>query len=160
MKLRKMQHEQNIKHAKVYNKPSSSGVVIPLRSHPSSSTGGWRAYEVPTKSEVVSREGKKMSEPTREEFDAKLGMVEARLDVKLAGIEGKLDRLSDQIGFVLTATNEAKAASFDARQAASNVKWNIAFTALAVIAVILALWGVWVQGVEMVETLLGALPAQ
>lgn len=101
-----------------------------------------------------------MSEPTREEFDAKLGMVEARLDVKLAGIEGKLDRLSDQIGFVLTATNEAKAASFDARQAASNVKWNIAFTALAVIAVILALWGVWVQGVEMVGTLLGALPAQ
>lgn len=112
--------------------------------------------------------GPEMVEPTREEYDAKLAATEARLETHLTAIDGKLDslveriegkftRLEDQLLTLSAQTAEAKDASYRARDAAGNVKWNIAFTALAVIAVIVSMWAIWAQGVEMITGIVGAM---
>ena len=36
-----------------------------------------------------------MSDPTREEIDTKLALVEARLDTRIASLDGKIDRMVD-----------------------------------------------------------------
>lgn len=96
-----------------------------------------------------------MADPTREEYNAKLEAVEARLETKLVGIDGKLDRLADQLAGVAASATEAKTAAERARDVAGNIKWNIAFTALALIGVIFAMWTIWAQAVEMTKGLLG-----
>lgn len=92
-----------------------------------------------------------MADPTREEYDAKLEAVEARLETRLMGIDGKLDRLFDRVDY---AANQAR----EARSAATNIKWNILFTAIGSIAVLFAAFALWAQGVEMVGALLSAKP--
>jgi hypothetical protein len=110
-----------------------------------------------------------MSDITREEMDAKLEAAEARVETKLVGIDGKIDRLSDQlssamsqVSLELRTTREAaergESASNEARKAASQVKWNILFTAIGVLAVAIAFWGIWMQGMEMIGTLISAQP--
>lgn len=107
------------------------------------------------KSPSSVRRKMKMSEPTREEIDAKLAAVEARLEARLVGIDGKLDRISDSLLTVTSKSQEAKEAADRASSAASSVKWNILFTALAVLGVIAAMWAIWAQGIEMVSGILG-----
>ena len=89
-----------------------------------------------------------MSEPTREEFDAKLMATEERLNGHLVAIDGKLDRLFDRVE---VAVRESTAA----RQAALNIKWNILFTALGAVGLMYAAWALWAQGIEMMSALLG-----
>ena len=89
-----------------------------------------------------------VSEPTREEFDAKLMATEERLNGRLVAIDGKLDRLFDRVGVVLEQSTAA-------RQAASNIKWNILFTALGTVGLLFAAWALWAQGIEMMSELLG-----
>ncbi|WP_323795023.1 hypothetical protein [Nisaea sp.] len=102
--------------------------------------------------------------PTREEIDAKLAAVEARVEAKLVGIDGKLDRIVDQIANSVSATNQkidllsekVSTAGDDAREAkkaAGDIKWHVLYTALGVVAVIFAMWAVWAQGIEMVAGL-------
>lgn len=102
-----------------------------------------------------------MSDPTREEFDAKLEATEARLETRLVSIDGKLDRLFDRVEESVRtshrtedASHRAENAAIDAWKAASNVKWNILFTALGTIGLIIAIWAVWTQGIEMIGTIL------
>ena len=105
--------------------------------------------------------------PSREEVNAKLEAVEARLDGKLTSIEGKLDRLGDQMVAFNTIGGErfehlsrevgsARDAAERAATSASNVKWNIFFTALGVVATLFAAWMIWSEGMEMIATILGA----
>lgn len=81
---------------------------------------------------------KTVADPTREEFDAKLATVEARLEARLVGIDGKLDRIGDQVANFASISGvkmdgladqarEAKAAAQDAKSAAGAIKWHIFF---------------------------------
>ena len=101
-------------------------------------------------------EAKNMSDPTREEIDAKIEASEARVEARLTAIDGKLDRLFDRLQVAISQTGDAKDAALAAQKAASSTKWNILFTALASIAALLAVWALWVQAAEMVATLLSA----
>lgn len=105
-----------------------------------------------------------MSSPSREEYDAKLSASEARIEVKLTAIEGKIDRLSDQIFSLNTFSNErmqnlsrdvgeARDAAKAAETSSSNIKWHILFTALGVVGLVFVMWQVWVQGIEMISGL-------
>ena len=69
--------------------------------------------------------------PSREEVNAKLEAVEARLETRLTSMDGKLDRLLDKITVVGETAKEAKTA-------ASTIKWNILITAVATLAALIA----------------------
>ena len=99
-----------------------------------------------------------MSEPTREEFDAKLATVEARLDGKLASIEGKLDRLFDRVDVSISYSKEAKEAADNARNVASSIKWNVAIIAITIAIGLVAVAAFWVQGIEMISGLFESIP--
>ena len=87
--------------------------------------------------------------PSREEVDAKLEAVEARLETRLVSIDGKLDRIVDRVEIAVDA---ARAASL----AASTIKWHIFFSFVGGIAIILAIWALWAQGMAVIATLLQA----
>lgn len=104
----------------------------------------------------------------RELTDAKLEAVEARVDGRLISIEGKLDRLADQLSVGLTqaidaskraevAAGEAKNRAEEARVAAGNTKWNILFTAFAVIAVLAALFTVYTASIDNMTGLFSSI---
>lgn len=102
--------------------------------------------------------------PTRNEIDAKLEAAEARTATALARIDGKLDRLFDRVEVAIQQTTEAKASAEAARQeaigartASQNVKWNVVATGLVVVGILLAAWAIWVQGIEMVSGIFGAI---
>lgn len=97
-----------------------------------------------------------MGDMTREEVDAKLATVEARLDARLVAIDGKLDRLFDKVQVAVDQSRDAKKAADDARTATTTTKWNILFTAIGTAAVLIAVYALWLQGMEMVGTLLSA----
>ena len=99
-----------------------------------------------------------MAEPTREEIVARIEASEARVEARLTGLDGKLDRLFDRVEVAITEANRAGGLAEDARKAALSTKWNILFTALGVVAVLVAAFALWAQGVEMVSGILGALP--
>ncbi|GGK27872.1 hypothetical protein GCM10011322_13000 [Salinarimonas ramus] len=46
-----------------------------------------------------------MDGPTHQELDAKIALVEARLDARLVGLDGKIDRLADQISGMVEIGN-------------------------------------------------------
>lgn len=96
-----------------------------------------------------------MADQDQSTTDLKIALVEQRLETKLVSIDAKLDRLFDSLSYVGEQAKEAKEAAQEARTAATNVKWNIAFAALGTVAILLAMWGIWAQGVEMVAGLLG-----
>lgn len=83
-----------------------------------------------------------MSDVSREEIDARLEAVEARLETRLVSMESKMDLILNEVRHVGDTAIEAKAA-------ASNIKWNVLFTALGTVgvigAVILAMWAVGYQ---------------
>jgi len=74
------------------------------------------------------------------EYNVKLEAVEARLDPRLVGIDGKLDRLTVQLLALATTVTEAKTAAVGLHEDMGNIKWNIVFTAFAVIGVFFAMW--------------------
>lgn len=92
----------------------------------------------------------------RELTDAKLEAVEARMETRLVGIESKLDRLLDRVEVAVKAAGEAKEEATQARVAAGNTKWNILFTGFTVLALLLAMWAIWNQGMELVAGILSA----
>lgn len=96
-----------------------------------------------------------MSDITREEVSARLEAVEARLDAKLAGIDSKLDTLLTKVDVASSAAARAEGAADRAREASQSIKWNIVFTALSVVAIMLAAWALWAQGIEMITSILG-----
>ena len=94
--------------------------------------------------------------PSREEVNAKLEAVEARLDGKLASIESKIDLMFGQLKIVADTSERAEKAAYAAQRSAANTKWNIVIIALAVVAVLLAAWALWSQGMELIAGLVAA----
>ena len=100
-----------------------------------------------------------MSDPTSEEFDAKLTATEAsinsnqtfpqfdRLFDRLDSFSKRIDRLSDRVEVSIEQSRLAW-------QAASSVKWNILFAALGAAALAITVWVLWAQSIQMVGNLL------
>lgn len=111
-------------------------------------------------------------EPGRAEYDAKLEALESRVDGRLAVMGGRLAAMEGQLAAMdgrLAAMESKFDGKFDrlfdrletvardaadAKTAASNMKWNILFTALGSVGVMLAAWAMWAQGIDMVSGIL------
>ena len=90
-----------------------------------------------------------MANPTREEFDARLEAVYNKMEASEERLRGELKGMDSKLDVLLVRTQDALDASREAKSAASSIKWNIIFTALGVLAVMLAVWGIWEQAVSM-----------
>jgi hypothetical protein len=82
----------------------------------------------------AATENRIMSDPTREEIDAKLAAVEARTETRFTELNGKIDRLADSISVLRSDIADVKA---DNRY----TRWTIIVTVIAsALAAIAALW--------------------
>jgi hypothetical protein len=83
----------------------------------------------------AATESRIMSDPTREEIDAKLAAVEARTETRFTELNGKIvDRLADSISVLRSDIADVKA---DNRY----TRWTIIVTVIAsALAAIAALW--------------------
>ncbi len=68
-----------------------------------------------------------------------------------------MDRLLDRNEVAVKASERAEERADEARRAASTIKWNILFTALAVAALLVGAWALWAQGIEMVSGIFSAI---
>lgn len=91
-----------------------------------------------------------MSDITREEIAARIEASEARVETRLTSIDAKLDRVLDQVNNAMTASLRAEAAAESAKSAATATKWNILFTALGTIGVILAVGALVIAGMDFI----------
>ena len=92
-----------------------------------------------------------MAAVSREEIDAKFERDAAKVDARLTLIDAKLDRILDRVELATTAATNAESRAEEARKAAGSIKWNIAATALGVVAVVIALGAIWLQSVALVR---------
>jgi hypothetical protein len=82
----------------------------------------------------AATENRIMSDPTREEIDAKLAAVEARTETRFTELNGKIDRLADSISVLRSDIADVKS---DNRY----TRWTIIVTVIAsALAAIAALW--------------------
>ncbi len=108
---------------------------------------------------MAEAEGRFMSDPTREEIDAKLAVVEARTETRFTELSGKIDRMADSIS-VLGSTirielegvkseianvksdiGNIKSDIVDLRSDNKYTRWTIVVTVVAsALAAIAALW--------------------
>ncbi|MEL6963418.1 MAG: hypothetical protein AAFO01_11710 [Pseudomonadota bacterium] len=104
---------------------------------------------------------------SRDEMNARLEAVEARMDARMSSIDSNLGRISDQLTASATINTErytrltekigdAKQSASEAASAARGVKWNIVATGLTVAGVLLAVFAIWVQAIEMTSGVLSA----
>lgn len=102
-----------------------------------------------------------MDTTNREYIDAKIDAVRAQNDARFSevmhGVSGLGDRLDMQKELLLltkAASERAEAAADKAQKSTSNIKWNVAITAIAVIGVLFVTWQLWMQGVGMTASIL------
>ena len=93
--------------------------------------------------------GVAMTDPTREEFDAKLATVEARTETRFVELGGKMDRVGDSItAFSSTMTSELGGVKSELTTVKADNKytrWTIILVFLAAIgAFIAAIGALWV----------------
>ena len=100
----------------------------------------------------AATESRIMSDPTREEIDAKLAAAEARTETRFTELSGKIDRLADSIAVLgSTIRIELEGVKSDIANVKSDVadvrsdnkytRWTIVVTVVAsALAAIAALW--------------------
>jgi hypothetical protein len=89
--------------------------------------------------------GTTMSDPTREEIDAKLAAVEARTEARFVELSGKIDRVIDAISRsntdFTTVAGQLRKEMGEVKTDNKNTRWTITATMiLALLAAIAALW--------------------
>lgn len=94
-------------------------------------------------------------------IDAGDEKTRAQNDARFSEIVGGLTALGDRLDMqkeLLVQTkisaDRAEIAADAAKSAVNNVKWNILFTAIAVIGIIFVTWQLWMQGIEMTTAIL------
>ena len=92
--------------------------------------------------------------PSREEVNAKLEAVEARVDTKLVVMDSKLDRIVDLVNVSIQASKRAENSADEAKKSASNLKWNISFTAITTVGLVVAIGAFWIHGMGFIANLL------
>jgi hypothetical protein len=115
----------------------------------------------------------KVDAHAKDYIDAKVDAVRAQNDARFAEVMSALGGLKTEMSAQsevararfettaaeLTITREAaiaaKTAAGSAEAAAGTTKWNILFTGLTVLALIVGLWSIWGQAVEMTVGILG-----
>jgi len=79
-----------------------------------------------------------MSDPTREEFDAKLATVEARTETRFVELSGKIDRVGDAINALTSAVTTVRT---EVKEDNKFTRWTFGVTLIAsLIAFGAALW--------------------
>lgn len=114
---------------------------------------------------------------TKDYLDAKVDAVKAQNDARFAEVMSALGGLKTEMtaqsevararfettAAELTITREAaiaaKTAAASAEAAAGTTKWNILFTGLTVLALIVGVWSIWGQAIEMTVGILGQASA-
>lgn len=85
--------------------------------------------------------GAVMTDPTREEYDAKLATVEARTETRFVELGGKIDRVGDSITVLSsTMTSELGGVKSELMTGKADNKYTRWTIVLAVLAAIGALW--------------------
>jgi hypothetical protein len=85
--------------------------------------------------------GATMSDPSREEVDAKLATVEARTETRFVELGGKIDRVGDSItAFNSAMTNELSGVKSELTTVKADNKYTRWTIVLAILAAIAALW--------------------
>jgi hypothetical protein len=85
--------------------------------------------------------GAAMTDPTREEFDAKLATVEARTETRFVELGGKIDRVGDSITVLSsTMTSDLGGVKNELMTGKADNKYTRWTIVLAVLAAIGALW--------------------
>lgn len=107
-----------------------------------------------TGSAAVAIPKEKMTEVTRDEFNAKLETIEVRMDSRVASIESKIDAFLTRVDDRFASTNERfdrmETGFKEVRQESKNIKWWLAGTAIATVI------GLYAANVSMVQTMLAA----
>jgi len=85
---------------------------------------------------------KQMTNVSREEMNAKIEAVEARLETRIIQIDSKIDRVLDQLSHTSTTLRETKEEARLAKVAASGLKWNIGFIVLTAAVAVMTVVGV------------------
>jgi hypothetical protein len=86
----------------------------------------------------AATEGAVMSNPTREEIDAKLATVEARTEARFIELSGKIDRVADSINNLTSVVTAIRA---EVKEDYKFTRWTIGVTLVAsLIAFTAALW--------------------
>jgi non-ribosomal peptide synthetase component E (peptide arylation enzyme) len=89
----------------------------------------------------AATESRIMSDPTREEIDAKLAAVEARTETRFTELNGKIDRLADSISALGSTVASLKSDIADVKADNRYTRWTIIVTVIAsALAAIAALW--------------------
>jgi hypothetical protein len=106
-----------------------------------------------------------MGDPSREEFDAKLAAAEARTQTLFAQIDGKIDRLSDNLvrlrDEVADSRKEVAESRKEWRQEASSLRWWMVGTGLVVLfGVVGSVVGILAYGLSSVELGMRSAPPQ
>ena len=84
---------------------------------------------------------------------AGLNKIDANLNAHGAVVLQRFSTIEGELKTTKEAAEQAELNSSEAKSAASNTKWNILATAVGVVAVLLAAWAIWVQGMELVAGL-------
>jgi hypothetical protein len=106
-----------------------------------------------------------MGDPTREEFDAKLAAAEARTQTLFTQIDGKIDRLSDNVARlrdeVSDSRKEVAESRKEVRQEANSLRWWMVGTGLFVLlGVIGSVVGILAYGLSSLELGMRSAPPQ
>jgi hypothetical protein len=92
---------------------------------------------------ALSQPGAKMSDVSREEIDAKIAASEARTEIKITRLEGKLDLVLAKIDSVREENNHQFSSAKDDSRAIRANQWVIAFGLAVLIVAVVALFPVF-----------------
>lgn len=136
------------------------GRVVPIRAGMEFNQSGGSGSE-----ESQDIEGDDVStteSPSRDEMDARIEAVEARLDTKISELRGDIREGFAEMKVLLSDVNNRAQNAVDASQrlekSVSSTRWQLIGIALASIIIILTTFGIWQQGIETIATVLQSKP--
>jgi hypothetical protein len=103
---------------------------------------------------------------TERHIDTKVEAVKAQNDARFAEVLAGIDKVNSNLsafGEIVRVKLDAidgdmksvKVSAQRTEDTARNTRWNIAVTGLTVFGMLLAAWAIWVQGMELITSLLG-----
>ena len=96
--------------------------------------------------------------PSRDEVDAKLVAVEARLDTKISDLRGDIrEGFADMRTLIGESNNKSQNALESSQRLehlVSNTRWQLIGLTVAAVVIILTTFGIWQQGIEILASAL------